>query len=131
MTLKDEEKILRKAIPNYDKLSAAELSSQIILKVKPQIQKKFMEANRGRMRYCLEAEEELRRGRVKRAIELLEYALSKAYYGSEYPYGLFGDVYQKMGDTEKALEMYRKSGSQDSLKKARQISYRLKGDAHG
>jgi tetratricopeptide (TPR) repeat protein len=127
MGIKEEEEILRKAIPDYEELSAAELSRQIILKVSPQEQRKFMEANRRRMRYCVEAEEELRRGRVKHAMELLEYALSMGYYGREYPYGLLGDAYQKMGDVAKALEMYKKSGSHDSLRKARQLGYKLKG----
>ncbi len=130
MTLKEEEKVLRKAIPSYDELSAAELTSQIIARVKPQIRAKFMEANRRRMRYCLEAEENLGKGRVKQAIELLEYALSMAYYGSEYPLGLMGDAYMKKGEVKKALEFYDKSGAYDSLKKARQIRCK-EGDANG
>lgn len=130
MTLKDEEKILRKAIPSYDKLTAAELTSQMIIKLKPQVRAKLMGANRGRMRYCLEAEENLNKGRVTQAIDLLEYALPKAYYGSEYPLGLMGDAYLKKGDIKRALEFYDKSGSHDSLKKARQIRYK-EGSGHG
>jgi tetratricopeptide (TPR) repeat protein len=130
MTLKDEEKILRKAITNYDKLTAAELTSKMIIKLKPQVRAKFMEANRHRMRYCLEAEENLNKGRVKQAIELLEYALSKACYGNEYPLGVMGDAYMKKGDIKIALEFYDKSGSHDSLKKARQIRYK-EGNTYG
>lgn len=120
MGLKDEEEILRKAVPNFKKLSAAEVSKEII-KLKPQVQGKFMEANRRRMEYCLEAEDAIKKGSVDRGIEILEYALSRAYYGNEYPLGLMGDAYLKKGDTKKALEYYDKSGSFDSLKKARQI----------
>lgn len=121
MAIRDEEKILKKFIPEYKNLSAAELSSEIIARLSPQDQKPFIEANRKRMRYCVEAEEDLRRGRAKHALELLEYALGMSYYGREYPYGLMGDSYLKLGNTGKAAEMYTKSGSHDSLKKLRQL----------
>lgn len=121
MGISDEEKILKKAIPGYRELSASELSSEIIAKLSLQDQKPFIEANRKRMRYCLEAEEELRRGRAKHALELLEYAVGMSYYGREYPYGLMGDAYSKLGNKQKAAEMYVKSGSHDSLRKLRQL----------
>jgi len=130
LTIKEEEKILRKAISNYNRLTATELTSQMIIKLKPQVRAKFMEANRRRMRYCLEAEENLNKGRAKQAIELLEYALPKAYYGNEYPLGLMGDAYMKKNDIKRALEFYDKSGSHDSLKKARQIRYK-EGNSYG
>lgn len=126
MGLKDEEEILRKAVPNFKKLSAAELSKEII-KLKPQVRGTFMEANRRRMEYCLEAEEAIKKGSVDRGIEILEHALSKAHYGGEYPYGLMGDAYFKKGDIKRALEFYDKSGSFDSLKKARQIRIKESG----
>jgi len=129
-TLKDEEKLLKKAIPNYDKLTAAELTSQMIIKLKPQIRAKLMDANRRRMRYCLDAEENLKKGRVKQAIELLDYALTMTYYGNEYPLGLMGDAYLEKGDIKRALGFYDKSGSHDSVKKARQIRYK-EGSDHG
>jgi tetratricopeptide (TPR) repeat protein len=128
MSIKNEERILRKVIPEFKKLSAAELSSEIIAGLSPQEQKPFMEANRKRRRYCLEAEEELRRGRAKHALELLEYGLGMSYYGREYSYGLMGDAYRKLGDLEKAEEMYRKSGSHDSLKKLQQLKGRSTGE---
>lgn len=121
MGIKDEERILRKAIPEFEKMSAAELSSEIIARLSPSEQKPFLEANRKRMRYCMEAETELKRGRAKHALEILEYVLNMSYYGREYLYGLMGDAYQKLGDIEKAIEMYKKSGSHDSLKKLRQL----------
>jgi tetratricopeptide (TPR) repeat protein len=121
MTAKEEEKILEKAIPEFRELTAAELSSRIIEKLSPQERKPFLEGNRNLMRYCLQAEEALRQGRARHAQELLEYAMKASYHGREYLYGLLGDAYMRLGNAEKAAEMYSKSGSHDSLRKLRRL----------
>ncbi len=121
ITLNEEEKILLKAIPGYEKLSAAELSSKIIEKLGPQEIKPFLENNRKLMSYCLQAEEALRQRRAKHALELLEHALKMSYYGREYLYGLMGDAYMRLGDGRRAADMYSKSGSHDSLRKLKQV----------
>jgi|TARA_B100000315_G_C14544827_1_gene572703 tetratricopeptide (TPR) repeat protein len=121
MALKDEKKILEKKISNYKDLTAAQLTSEIVNRLKPQVLNKFMESNRQRMPYCLEAEKNLENGRSEEAIKLLDYALSKAHYGNEYLFGLLGDAYMKKDDIKKAFEYYEKSGSHDSLKKGEKI----------
>jgi len=55
------------------------------------------------------------------AIETLDFAISRGYFGNEYLYGLLGDAYYERGDRKKALELYVKSGSIDSLKKAKKL----------
>jgi predicted negative regulator of RcsB-dependent stress response len=52
---------------------------------------------------------------------MLNYVISAGSYGNEYPLGLLGDIYLQRGDKKKALEMYKKSGTIDSLKKAKKL----------
>jgi tetratricopeptide (TPR) repeat protein len=60
-------------------------------------------------------------GKVNQDVEMLNHAISSGYYGNEYAYGLLGDAYLKKGETKKAIEFYRKSGSIDSLKKLKRM----------
>lgn len=121
MSLKDEEKILERLNANYKSLSAAELSRLIQGKASTQELALFQGPYREKMPLCQRAEEFIRAGRHNQAVEILNHALSTGYFGNEYAYGLLGDVYLKRGEKAKALELYRKSGSLESLKKARKL----------
>lgn len=121
MTIKDEEEILKNLDPKFKNLSAAELSSLIQKKAKPGGRILFEKKNREKMRLCMQAEDLIQKGRLNQAIKMLNFAVSSGYFGNEYPYGLLGDAYLEKGDKKTALEMYTKSGSIDSLKKAKKI----------
>ncbi|MFH1773631.1 MAG: hypothetical protein ABH874_01570 [Methanobacteriota archaeon] len=113
----DEERILEKLDPNFRKLSAAELSNLIQKKASQEEKNLFLKPYREKMPLCRRAEEFIKVGRLNQAVELLNHALSMGYFGNEYAYGLLGDAYLKRGDAAKAVEMYRKSDSIDSIKK--------------
>jgi tetratricopeptide (TPR) repeat protein len=113
----EEEEILKKHVPDFKKLNALELSDAI-KKLKYSDQKVFRTSTGRKTQLTMEAEELLQQGRAVQALQMLEMALGLGYFGNEYTYGVLGDVYLKKGNREKALEMYRKSGSYDSLKKA-------------
>lgn len=68
-----------------------------------------------------EAELLIQQGRLLQAAEMLEFAIPRGYFGSEYLYGLLGDVYHRRGNIKKALKTYKKSGTIDSLKKVKQL----------
>jgi tetratricopeptide (TPR) repeat protein len=121
MAIKDEEEILKNLDPKFENLSAAEVSSLIQKKAKPEERSLFEKRNREKMRLCMQAEGLIQEGRLNQAIEMLNFVISSGYFGNEYPYGLLGDAYFKKGDKKTALEMYTKSGSIDSLKKAKKI----------
>ncbi|MFQ5975736.1 MAG: hypothetical protein ACE5J5_05440 [Candidatus Hydrothermarchaeales archaeon] len=121
MTRAEEEEILDKFNPDWRSLNAFELSELITKKVKHKEQEIFTKAFRNKAPRIHEAEEYVRVGRIGKALEVLNYALSRGHYGNEAVYGLLGDVYLKKGDKEKAIEMYKKSGSIDSLKILRRI----------
>jgi tetratricopeptide (TPR) repeat protein len=120
MGKKEEEAILKKINPDFKKLNATELS-ELIKKLKYSEQKVFRASTGKKTQLTLEAEELLQQGRTVQALQLLEMALDLGYFGNEYTYGVLGDVYLKRGEREKALEMYKKSGSYDSLKKAKKL----------
>jgi|GEM_PF-1591218 len=115
MSLVEERKILEKRRIDYRLLNAVELTD-LIKKMPFSKQKIFEKPYPEKMRFATQAEELLGQGRVNQAKDLLDRAISLGYYGNEYAYGLMGDVYLKRGDRAAALEMYRKSGSIDSLK---------------
>ncbi len=121
MPLKDEEKILQRLGANYKAMSAAELDKLIQGKASTQELEIFRKPYREKMPLCQRAEEFIRAGRLNQAVEILNHALSTGYFGNEYAYGLLGDVHLKRGEKAKALELYRKSGSLESLKKARKL----------
>ncbi|MBI5253308.1 MAG: hypothetical protein HY930_02775 [Euryarchaeota archaeon] len=121
MGLQDEEKILEKLDPNFRKLSAAELSKLIQTSATAQELALFQRPYREKMPLCQRAEEFIKAGRLNQAVEILNHALSTGYFGNEYAYGLLGDVHLKKGETAKAVEMYRKSGSIDSAKKIKRV----------
>lgn len=121
MAIEEEEGILKRLDPNFKDLSAAEISNLVTKKLKPREQEIFIEANMKRTAYLTQAEELIRRGSVRQAIDMLDYIIPKCHFGNEYAYGLLGDAYLKKGDRKKALEMYEKSGSIDSLKKAKRL----------
>ncbi len=73
------------------------------------------------MRLASDAEQLIQQGRFLQAVEPLEFAISRGYFGNEYLYGLLGDAYYGRGNREKAMEIYAKSGSIDSLKKAKTL----------
>ncbi|NOZ76770.1 MAG: tetratricopeptide repeat protein [Euryarchaeota archaeon] len=120
MTTAEEEEILEKHVPGYSELTAWELS-EAIKKLDHGLQKVFRASTGRKTQLTMEAEELLRQGRTVQALQLLEMALGLGYFGNEYTYGVLGDVYLKKGDRKKALEMYQKSGSYDSLKKAKNL----------
>ncbi len=120
MGIADEEKELVRLSKDFKKLNAAELSD-LIKKAPYKTQQLFERPYKEKMRLSMQAEELLRQGRVYQAMDLLKEALSLGYYGNEYPYGLLGDAYMKRGDREKAFEMYKKSGSIDSMKKIKTL----------
>lgn len=116
-----EEEILTRLDPNYRALNAAQLSDLVSKGLRGEELALFQKAYRDKMPICQRAEECLREGRVRQALELLNHILPKGHFGNEYPLGLLGDVYARMGDLERAKEFYLRSGSIDSLKKAREI----------
>lgn len=123
MGLQDEEKILEKLDPNFRKLSAAELSKLIQTSATAQELALFQRAYREKMPLCQRAEEFIRAGRLNQAVEILNHVLSAGYFGNEYAYCLLGDLYLKRGDAAKALEMYKKSGSIEAVKKAKKLRF--------
>ncbi len=116
MSLSDEKKILERMNKNFRGLNATELSA-LIKKLPTEEQAIFTKTYHDKMPLCVRAEEYIKSGRVNQAIEMLNHAVSRGYYGNEYAYGLFGDAYLKKGETKRAIEFYKKSGSIDSLKK--------------
>jgi tetratricopeptide (TPR) repeat protein len=116
MSILEEEKFLEKMSKKFKQLNSAELSD-LVKKAPYKTQRLFERPYKEKMRLSMRAEELLGKGRVNQAGELLNNAVSLGYFGNEYPYGLLGDAYMKRGDRVKALEMYQKSGSTDSLKK--------------
>lgn len=121
MSLKEEEKILERLDANWKNLNAAELDKLIQGKASTQELEIFRKPYREKMPLCQRAEDFVRAGRLNQAIEILNHALSTGYFGNEYAYGLLGDVHLKRREKAKALDMYRKSGSLESLKKARKL----------
>ena len=116
MGLLEEEKELEKLSKDFKKLNAAQLSE--LIKKAPEKKRSVFEGSyQEKMRLSTQAEELLKQGRVNQAFELLNHAVLLGYFGNEYPYGLLGDAYMKRSNRVKALEMYRKSGSIDSMKK--------------
>lgn len=118
MSRAEEEAILAKLSRDFGRMNATELST-LIKRAPREVRRRLERPYREKMRLSTQAEEVLGDGRVAKAIELLNFAISQGHYGNEYPYGVLGDAYMKRGDRAKALEMYRKSGSIDSLKKIR------------
>jgi|Deesub1362A_J573_1020465.scaffolds.fasta_scaffold00023_78 tetratricopeptide (TPR) repeat protein len=117
----NEDEILRRLEPNYEDLTANEITDLIKKKATSE-ERAFLERKKEeKMRLAIQAEELIKQGRLNRALEMLNFALSLGTYGNEYPLGLLGDLYLKRGDKKKALEMYKKSGTIDSLKKARKL----------
>ncbi len=121
MALAEEEKILDKLSKDWRSLNAFELSELIKKKAKRKEEEIFTKAYRSKASRILEAEESLASGRIVKAVEILNYALTRGYYGNEAVYGLLGDVSLRKGDKEKAILMYKKSGSIDSLKNLKRI----------
>ncbi len=121
MTLAEEEEILDKLNPDWRSLNAFELSESINKKTKSKVQEIFTKAYSNKTSRILEAEDYLATGRIGKALEVLNYALSRGYFGNEVVYGLLGDIYLRKGDKEKAIEMYTKSGSIDSMKNLKRI----------
>jgi Flp pilus assembly protein TadD len=120
MSILEEEKFLEKMSKKFKQLNSAELSD-LIKKAPYKTQTLFERPYKEKMRLSIQAEELLGKGRVNQAVEILNNAVSLGYFGNEYPYGLLGDAYMKRGDRAKAHEMYRKSGSTDSLKKIKTL----------
>ncbi|MEE8167724.1 MAG: hypothetical protein V3T58_02485 [Candidatus Hydrothermarchaeales archaeon] len=114
----EEEKVLEKLSRNFKELNATELST-LIKRAPAEVRRQLEKPYREKMRISTEAEELLNEGRVCKAMELLNYAIPLGYFGNEYSYGVLGDAYMKQDDRTKALEMYKKSGSIDSLKNIR------------
>jgi tetratricopeptide (TPR) repeat protein len=120
MSILEEEKFLEKMSKKFKQLNSAELSD-LIKKAPYKTQTLFERPYKEKMRLSMQAEELLGKGRVNQAVGILNNAVSLGYFGNEYPYGLLGDAYMKRGNRAKALEMYRKSGSTDSLKKIKTL----------
>ncbi len=118
MSRAGEEKILEKLSKDFKKLNTTELSA-LIKKAPISIQRELEKPYHEKMRITNEAEELLSQGRIVKAIDILNWAITLGYFGNEYPYGTLGDAYLKQNNREKALKMYKKSGSIDSLKKIR------------
>jgi tetratricopeptide (TPR) repeat protein len=118
ISIKEQEKILERLDPDFKKLNARDISDLISKKAGKDEMKTFKSMYKESMRLATDSELLLQTGRFVQAAEMLEFAISRGYFGNEYLYGLLGDVYQKRGDVKKALEMYVKSGSIDSLSKA-------------
>jgi len=121
MALAEEEKILDKLNKDWRSLSAFELSELIKKKAKRKEEEIFTKAYGSKASRIIEAEEFLASGRIVKAFEILNYALTRGYYGNEAVYGLLGDVSLRKGDKEKAIEFYKKSGSIDSQKILKRI----------
>ncbi|MEE8400665.1 MAG: hypothetical protein V3R86_00720 [Candidatus Hydrothermarchaeaceae archaeon] len=107
--------------PNFKKLCADDVSKLINKKASIKELKIFKSTYKESRELASEAELLIQQGRLLKAAEMLEFAIPRGYFGSECLYGLLGDVYHKRGDIKKALEMYKKSGTIDSLKKAKQL----------
>jgi tetratricopeptide (TPR) repeat protein len=120
MSILEEEKLLEKMSKKYMQLNSAEISD-LIKKAPTKTQTLFERPYKEKMRLSMMAEELLGKGRVNQAMDLLKNVVSLGYFGNEYPYGLLGDAYMKRGDRAKALEMYLKSGSIDSMKKIKTL----------
>jgi tetratricopeptide (TPR) repeat protein len=122
MTPKQEKELLKKYGIDLEKLSAEEVT-QLLKKHASREELEELKKKYGKkMSYCTQAEEAMRQGNLRRAEEMLDYALSLGIYGNEVVYNLLGDVYVKKGNREKAKEYYKKSGSIESLKKLRSLS---------
>ncbi len=122
MTPKQERELLERYGIDAERLSA----EQVTCMLRERATREELEALKKRymrkMEYCAQAEQAMAQGNLRRAEELLEYALSLGVYGNEAVYNLLGDLWMKRGDREKASSYYRKSGSIESLKKLRSIS---------
>jgi predicted negative regulator of RcsB-dependent stress response len=117
----NEEDILKRLDPDYKNLTANQLTDLIRKKATPE-EKAFLERKKEeKMRLAVQAENLIKQGRLNRALDMLNYVVSAGSYGNEYPLGLLGDIYLQRGDKKKALEMYKKSGTIDSLKKAKKL----------
>lgn len=116
----DEEKELEKMSKDFRLLNSAEIT-ELVKKMPWKKQQPFEKPYHEKMRLSMQAEELIAKGRVNKAIDLLNSAVSLGYFGNEYSYGLLGDAYMKRNDRVKALEMYKKSGSTDSLKKIKTL----------
>ena len=116
-----EEEVLARLDPNYRALNAAQLSDLISKGLRGEELALFQKTYRDKMPLSQRAEECMREGRLRQALELLNHSLLKGNFGNEYLLGLLGDVYAKMGDLARAEEFYLRSGSIDSLKKARNL----------
>lgn len=121
MTPKQEKELLKKYGISVERLSAEEVTQLIKKKASPAELEEFKKKYPKKMNYCAQAEEAMGQGNLRRAEEMLEYALSLGVYGNEVIYNLLGDLYIKKGRRDKAMEYYRKSGSIDSLKKLRTL----------
>lgn len=121
MTRAEEEVILDKLKPDWRSLNASKLSELIKKKAKRNEQEIFTKAYRSKAPRIHEAEEYIKAGRLGKAGEVLNYALSRGHFGNEAVYGLLGDILLRKGDKEKAILMYKKSGSIDSLKNLKRI----------
>lgn len=121
MTIAEEEEILDKIDPKWRTLNAFELSDMIKKKVKRKEQEIFTTALSNKTFRIVEAEEYVGTGRVGKAMEVLNYALTRGHFGNEAIYGLLGDIWLRRDNKEKAIEMYKKSGSIDSLKVVKKI----------
>ncbi len=121
ISIKEQEKILKRLDPDFKKLNAKEISDLITQKASRDEMKIFKSMYKESMRLATDSELLIQTGRFVQATEMLEFAISRGYFGNEYLYGLLGDVYHKRGDVKKAKEMYIKSGSIDSLKKAKKL----------
>ncbi|NOZ60033.1 MAG: hypothetical protein GXO66_10760 [Euryarchaeota archaeon] len=121
MTPRQERELLKKYGINPEELSAEEVTQLLKKHASAEELEALKRKYRKKMDYCTQAEQALRQGNLRRAEELLDYALSLGVYGNEVVYNLLGDVYARRGMTEKAKEFYRKSGSIESLKKLRTL----------
>ncbi len=120
MTPRQERELLKK-YGISEELSAEEVT-QLLKKRATQEELEGLKKRYSRkMGYCAQAEQALREGNLRRAEELLEYALGLGIYGNEVVYNLLGDVYSRRGMLEKARECYRRSGSIESLKKLKNL----------
>lgn len=121
MSPKQERELLKKYGIDAEELSAEEVTQLLKKHASREELEALKKKYRRKMDYCTQAEQALRQGNLRRAEELLDYALSLGVYGNEVVYNLLGDVYARRGMAEKAKEFYRKSGSIESLKKLRTL----------
>jgi Flp pilus assembly protein TadD len=121
MSPKQERELLKKYGIDAEELSAEEVTQLLKKHASREELEALKKKYRRKMDYCTQAEQALRQGNLRRAEELLDYALSLGVYGNEVVYNLLGDVYARRGMAVKAKEFYRKSGSIESLKKLRTL----------